>query len=59
MSQLCKIYHVGMRTVREVLKALAQEGMIQTAERKPSRVIYKLTEMSETDSALSRPCAQP
>lgn len=52
MSQLCEIYHVGMRTVREVLKALAQEGMIQTAERKPSRVIYKLTEMPETDSAL-------
>lgn len=52
MSQLCEIYHVGMRTVREVLKALAQEGMIQTAERKPSRVIYQLTEMSETDSAL-------
>lgn len=41
MSQLCEIYHVGMRTVREVLKALAKEGLIQTAERKPSRVIYR------------------
>ena len=41
MSQLCEIYHVGMRTARDVLKTLAREGYIRTAQRRPTLVIYK------------------
>lgn len=40
ISQLCDIYNVGIRTVRDVLKKLAQEGFIRTEERRPSVVIY-------------------
>lgn len=55
MSQLCEIYHVGMRTVREVLKALAKEGLIQTAERKPPA---SYTALRGTTLLRNRPCAQ-
>lgn len=41
MSQLCENYHVGIRTVREVLAALKKEGLIRTEERRPSIVIYQ------------------
>ncbi len=41
MSQLCDIYHVGIRTVKDVLGALKAEGYIRTEERKHAVVIYR------------------
>ena len=42
MPQLAAIYNVGIRTVKDVLARLKTEGLIQTTERKPARVIYRL-----------------
>ncbi|RGY98901.1 GntR family transcriptional regulator [Clostridium sp. AM58-1XD] len=44
MSQISEVYHVGIRTVREVLHALKAEGLILTEERRPAVVIYRLPE---------------
>ena len=41
MTQLAAIYNVGIRTVKDVLAKLKAEGLIQTTERKPARVIYQ------------------
>ena len=41
MSQLCENYHVGIRTVKDVLAALKKEGLIYTEERRPSIVAYQ------------------
>ena len=41
MPQLAAIYNVGIRTVKDVLARLKTEGLIQTTERKPARVIYR------------------
>ena len=41
MSQLCENYHVGIRTVKDVLAALKKEGLIHTEERRPSIVAYQ------------------
>lgn len=40
MSQLCEFYHVGIRTVRDVLSRLKNEGYIISEERKAAVVIY-------------------
>ncbi|MFQ9639627.1 MAG: winged helix-turn-helix domain-containing protein [Eisenbergiella sp.] len=41
MSRLCDTYHVGIRTVKDVLASLRNEGLIRTEERKAARVIYR------------------
>ncbi len=41
MSQLCELYHVGIRTVKDVMRALKADGYIRTEERKPAVVIYR------------------
>nr|WP_308626983.1 GntR family transcriptional regulator [uncultured Eisenbergiella sp.] len=41
MNRLCDTYHVGIRTVKDVLAALRDEGLIRTEERKAARVIYR------------------
>lgn len=41
MPQLAASYNVGIRTVKDVLARLKTEGLIQTTERKPARVIYR------------------
>lgn len=41
LNQLCDIYHVGIRTAKDVLKDLKEEGLIRTEERRPSVVIYR------------------
>lgn len=41
MSRLCEFYHVGIRTVKDVLLRLKEEGYIQTEERKAAVVIYR------------------
>ncbi|MCD2493043.1 GntR family transcriptional regulator [Lacrimispora sp. NSJ-141] len=41
MKELCGIYHVSMRTVRDVLAALKKDGYIWTEERKPAMVICR------------------
>lgn len=51
MSQLCEIYHVGMRTARDVLKALAREGYIRTAQRRPTLVIYGQAQIPEAGAS--------
>lgn len=48
MSQLCGTYHVGIRTVRDVLSELRDQGMIQTEERRHATVVYRKT--GERDS---------
>ncbi len=40
MKELCGIYHVSMRTVRNVLAALKKDGYIWTEERKPAMVVF-------------------
>lgn len=51
MSTLCSNYHVGIRTVRDVLQRLRQEGYIHTEERRPAVVIYR-REGLESDGAI-------
>lgn len=41
ISQTCQIYNVGVRTVRDVLQRLKEEGYIKTEERKAATVAYK------------------
>lgn len=48
MTQLCENYHVGIRTVRDVLEALKAEGYIKTAERRPSIVSYRRPEAEDS-----------
>ena len=49
MSRLCEFYHVGIRTVKDVLLRLKEEGYIQTEERKAAVVIYR---QAGTDAAV-------
>ncbi len=44
MSQLCELYHVGIRTIKDVMRALREDGYIRTEERKPAVVIYQRSE---------------
>ena len=50
MPQLAAIYNVGIRTVKDVLARLKTEGLIQTTERKPARVIYRAEKNSASQS---------
>lgn len=55
MSQLCEIYHVGMRTAREVLKALQRK----VSSRQPSgNPPASYTALRGTTLLRNRPCAQ-
>ena len=40
LNELCEMYHVGIRTAKDVIRALKEEGLIKTEERKPSYVTY-------------------
>lgn len=44
LNNLSGFYHVGIRTVKDVLRALKREGYIYTEERKTATVIYRQTE---------------
>ena len=46
LNGLCEIYNVGIRTAKDVIRALKEEGLIQTEERKPSHVIYRRPQCS-------------
>ena len=52
MSQLSENYHVGIRTVREVLAALKREGLIHTEERRTSRVAYQPVDEIQKEDVL-------
>lgn len=52
MSGLCDFYHVGLRTVRDVLRTLKEEGYICTEERKAATVLYRQPDCQESDSAI-------
>lgn len=39
--QLCRIYDAGMRTITSVVRALREEGLIQTTERGRATVVYR------------------
>lgn len=52
MSQICEIYHVGIRTVKDVLHVLKEEGLIRTQERKPAVVIYRWPENGAASSCV-------
>ena len=43
MNRLCETYHVGIRTVRDVLSDLRDQGMIRTEERRPAVIVYRKT----------------
>ena len=43
MTSLGELYHVGIRTVKDVLRTLKEEGYIRTEERKSAVVIYDQT----------------
>ncbi len=51
MTQLCENYHVGIRTVKDVLETLKAEGYIKTAERRPSVVSYRRPEAEDSGTA--------
>ena len=53
IMRLCELYHVGIRTVRDVLKRLKQEGYIKTEERKPMRVIYRQDQREQESAAVT------
>ena len=40
MRMMCDSYHVGIRTMKDVMARLREEGYIRTEERKPAVVIY-------------------
>lgn len=40
-SRLCELYNVGIRTARDVLRALKMDGLIRTEERRCAVVIYQ------------------
>lgn len=46
-NSLCEMYHVGIRTVKDVLSALKAEGLIQTEERKSAVVIYRHPDLTD------------
>lgn len=41
ISELCEFYNIGIRTVKDVIRTLKEEGYIETKERKASIVIYQ------------------
>ena len=47
ISRMCELYNVGIRTVRDVLRALKEEGYISTQERRPTTVQYQLPSLRE------------
>ncbi|MBC8531910.1 FadR family transcriptional regulator [Christensenellaceae bacterium NSJ-53] len=55
--QLCKSYGVGMRAVRTALKALKEEGLIETGERRRAVVVYRdslMEQSADVQSILQR-----
>lgn len=48
MSQLCEFYNVGIRTVKDALHALKEEGYISTQERKAAIVSYSPSSVEES-----------
>lgn len=48
-QQLCQFYDVGMRTIVTVMRALREEGLIQTAERGKATVIYSVRAENRMD----------
>ena len=40
IRSLCDIYHVGIRTARDVMRSLTEEGYVETVERSHAQVIY-------------------
>lgn len=41
MNSLCEFYHLGIRTVKDVMRALKKDGYIITEERKAATVVYR------------------
>ena len=41
MNSLCEFYHLGIRTVKDVMRALKKDGYIITEERKAAMVVYR------------------
>ncbi len=58
ISQLCQSYNVGIRTVRDVLDKLRDEGFIHSEERKASRVIYRPSPSDQGCDAISSVLSQ-
>ena len=52
MTALCATYHVGVRTIKDVLLQLKKEGYIQTEERRPAVVVYRHTGLEDGGGAL-------
>ncbi|MBC3515214.1 GntR family transcriptional regulator [Neobittarella massiliensis] len=52
ISRMCELYNVGIRTVRDVLRALKEEGYISTQERRPTTVQYQLPVTEGIDAAM-------
>lgn len=42
ISELCEFYNIGIRTVKDVLHVLKEEGYISTHERKATTVVYNI-----------------
>ena len=41
-TRLCEFYNIGIRTVKDVLHVLKEEGYISTHERKATTVVYNI-----------------
>ena len=52
MNRLCEFYHVGIRTVRDVLSRLKSEGYIVSEERKAAVVNYRLNDPQHLETAV-------
>lgn len=44
MNSICEFYHLGIRTVKDVMRALKKDGYIITEERKAATVVYRLAD---------------
>lgn len=53
ITRLSELYHVGIRTVRDVLQRLKEEGYIQTEERKPILVAYKQSSREQKEAMIT------
>ncbi|MTQ95499.1 GntR family transcriptional regulator [Pseudoflavonifractor sp. BIOML-A6] len=52
LSGLSERYHVGVRTVKDVLCALREKGYIRTEERKAAVVVHRQTELNAAASSV-------
>ena len=52
LRALCDIYHVGIRTVRDVMDALVKEGYVEAVQRSHIKAAYRMTADDEQQAEM-------